>query len=124
MEGITVDGGGGLRVGAGEEKVRDGVLVLRLTFVGTCSLFMDSDQTFHAIVLEYIRLADRPRILVDAWSQRTMEAGSIGSEWLQKLPSVCVLGSSTQAWWYKSQNDYLYGRSHRRCSGKSKAPKT
>jgi hypothetical protein len=30
----------------------------------------------------------------------------------------------TQAWWYKSQNDYLYGRSHRRCSGKSKAPKT
>ena len=26
MEGITVDGGGGLRVGAGEEKVRDGVL--------------------------------------------------------------------------------------------------
>jgi len=66
VEGITVDGGGGLRVGAGEEKVRDGVLVLRLTFVGTCSLFMDSDQTFHAIVLEYIRLADRPRILVDA----------------------------------------------------------
>ena len=59
MEGITVDGGGGLRVGAGEENVRDGVLVLRLTFVGTCSLFMDSDQTFHAIVLEYIRLADR-----------------------------------------------------------------
>ena len=51
MEGITVDGGGGLRVGAGEEKVRDGVLVPRLTFVGTCSLFMDSDQTFHAIVL-------------------------------------------------------------------------
>jgi hypothetical protein len=51
VEGITVDGGGGLRVGAGEEKVRDGVLVLRLTFVGTCSLFMDSDQTFHAIVL-------------------------------------------------------------------------
>ena len=69
MEGITVDGGGGLRVGAGEEKVRDSVLVLRLTFVGTCSLFMDSDQTFHAIVLEYIRLADRSRILVDAWSQ-------------------------------------------------------
>ena len=67
MEGITVDGGGGLRVGAGEEKVRDSVLVLRLTFVGTYSLFMDSDQTFHAIVLEYIRLADRPRFLVDAW---------------------------------------------------------
>jgi hypothetical protein len=93
VEGITVDGGGGLRVGAGEEKVRDSVLVLRLTFVGTCSLFMDSVQTFHAFVLEYIRLADRPRFLVDAWSQRTMEAGSIGSEWLQKLPSVCVLGS-------------------------------
>ena len=93
MEGITVDGGGGLRVGAGEEKVRDGVLVPRLTFVGTCSLFMDSDQTCHAFVLEYIRLADRPRFLVDAWSQRTMEAGSIGSEWMQKLPSVCVLGS-------------------------------
>ena len=72
MEGITVDGGGGLRVGAGEEKVRDSVLVLRLTDVGTYSLFMDSDQTFHAIVLEYIRLADRPRFLVDAWSQRTM----------------------------------------------------
>jgi hypothetical protein len=51
VEGITVDGGGGLRVGAGEEKVRDGVLVLRLTFVGTCSLFMDSVQTFHAFVL-------------------------------------------------------------------------
>ena len=92
MEGSTVDGGGGLRVGAWEEKVRDSVLVLRLTFVGTCSLFMDSVQTFHAIVLEYIRLADRPRFLVDAWSQRTMEAGPIGSEWLQKLPSVCVLG--------------------------------
>jgi hypothetical protein len=83
VEGFTVDGGGGLRVGAGEEKVRDSVLVLRLTFVGTCSLFMDSDQTFHAFVLEYIRLADRPRFLVDAGSQRTMEAGSIGSEWLQ-----------------------------------------
>ena len=69
MEGITVDGGGGLRVGAGEEIVRDGVLVLRLTFVGTCPLFMDSVQTFHAFVLEYIRLADRSRILVDAWSQ-------------------------------------------------------
>ena len=51
MEGITSDGGRGLRVGAGEEKVRDSFLVLRLTFVGTCSLFMDSDQTFHAIVL-------------------------------------------------------------------------
>jgi len=93
VEGSTVDGGGGLRVGAGEEKVRDSVLVLRLTFVGTYSLFMHSDQAFHAIVLEYIRLADRPRILVDARSQRTMEAGPIGSEWLQKLPSVCVLGS-------------------------------
>ena len=69
MEGITVDGGGGLRIGAGEEKVRDGVLVLRLTVVGTYSLFMASGQTFHAIVLEYIRLADRPRFLVDAWSQ-------------------------------------------------------
>jgi hypothetical protein len=31
VEGSTVDGGGGLRVGAGEEKVRDSVLVLRLT---------------------------------------------------------------------------------------------
>ena len=30
MEGITVDGGGGLSVGAGEEKVRGGVLVLQL----------------------------------------------------------------------------------------------
>ena len=29
MEGITVDGGGGLSVGAGEEKVRGGVLVLQ-----------------------------------------------------------------------------------------------
>ena len=48
MEGITVDGGGELRIGAGEEKVRDGVLVLRLTVVGTYSLFMASGQTFHA----------------------------------------------------------------------------
>jgi hypothetical protein len=93
VEGSTVEVVVGLRVGAGEEKVRDSVLVLRLTFVGTYSLFMHSDQAFHAIVLEYIRLADRPRILVDARSQRTMEAGPIGSEWLQKLPSVCVLGS-------------------------------
>jgi hypothetical protein len=51
VEGITVDGGGGLRIGAREEKVRDGVLVLRLTVVGTYSLFMASGQTFHAIVL-------------------------------------------------------------------------
>ena len=84
---------GGCALGRGRKKFVMAFLVLRLTFVGTCSLFMDSDQTFHAIVLEYIRLADRPRFVVDAGSQRTMEAGSIGSEWLQKLPSVCVLGS-------------------------------
>jgi hypothetical protein len=57
VEGITVDGRGGLRVGAGEEKVRESVLVLRLTF---CRHIL----AFHG-----------------------------GSEWLQKLPSVCVLGS-------------------------------
>ena len=79
MEGITVDGGGGLRVGAGEEKVRDGVLVPRLTFVGTCSLFMDSVQTFHAFVLEYIRLADRPRFLVDG-----------GIHWVRMAAEIAV----------------------------------
>ena len=86
MEGITVDGGGGLRVGAGEEKVRDGVLVLRLTFVGTCSLFMDSDQTFHAIVLEYIRLADRPRFLVDLVAK---DHGG-GFHWVRMAAEIAV----------------------------------
>jgi hypothetical protein len=59
---------GGCALGRGGGEVRDGVLVLRLTVVGTYSLFMASGQTFHAIVLKYIRLADRPRIPADAWS--------------------------------------------------------
>jgi hypothetical protein len=69
VEGITLDGGGGLRVGAGGGEFREVVVVLRLTVVGTYSLFMASGQTFHAIVLKYIRLADRPRIPVDVWLQ-------------------------------------------------------
>ena len=69
MEGITVDGGGGLRIGAGEEKVRDGVLVLRLTVSAHTRFSWLRVKLFTQLFWEYIRLTDRPRIPVDAWSQ-------------------------------------------------------
>jgi hypothetical protein len=58
------------RWGAGEEKNswwRPGAPVDCFEHIVA---FYGFGQTFHAIVLEYIRLADRPQILVDARSQR------------------------------------------------------
>jgi hypothetical protein len=46
VEGITVNGGGGLHVGAGEEKICGGILVIQLTVLSTQSLSRPSGTLF------------------------------------------------------------------------------
>ncbi len=70
----------------GEHSPSSHLFLLRLTVVGTYSLFMASGQTFHAIVLEYIRLADRPRFLVDLVAK---DHGG-GFHWVRMAAEIAV----------------------------------